>query len=595
MPISAEWGGYEQFLPKAAARLELELKMSLSGQNNQGTGPREVFDILVRTPPERLLSLTFQLSESPEGNVIHVLCLIVLQRERQALSKLHTLGDSCLSKHLSETWLMSRGKLEEFSVSFGNFQNFTLESLVLLARVFKVLSEQRLCDPHLRDLAYQRALSKDDHTSDPLAYVQLREEAVAVCGPQFLEWMCSCVSGLQSLSVLDSSQDGGATLSKHPSERSYSLPSQLDANSSMLSYPTHLEISTYPTALVSEDRRTPETPKAPQANPSVPRVSEAGTKDASEPCQISEEPQLKSSESAADRLALSSLPASTPTTVQSVAAPSTYVPSNMYAACDLEESGSTEEEEAIFYAFVIMHAPEDADMADGMRERMEKIIDCKGATFSDEFQMPGKSTLRCVEDAINNTAFTILLLTCNFTTRMGELETNSALINSLNKKHKWNTVIPLLPLHNCMPKQDIPLVLQTIVPLQESRNFERKILKSISLLKIKRQEKIWMEEQRVKIQKARQQQLKHQKQLMKECENAQSQDKENLRLQMGQKPHLNPNVLGEDDDDGRAWWLHSNIHIESANYIIIGNDSQMTVGLGGGVDKDHSVNTEEEQ
>lgn len=566
--------------------------MSHSEQNNQGTGPREVFDILLKTPPERLLSLTFQLSESPEGNVIHVLCLIVLQRERQALSKLHTLGNCGLSKHLSETWLMSRGKLDKFTVCFGNFQNFTLDSLVLLARVFKVLSEQRLCDPHLRDLAYQRALSKDDHTSDRLGYEQLREEAIAVCGPQFAEWMCSCVSGLGSLSVLDSSQDGGGTLSKHYLEGSCSLPSPLDANSSMLSYPTHLEISTCPTASISEDRRTPETPKTPQANPSVLYVSGVGTKDASEPCQISEEPQLKSSEFAADRLVLYNLPASTPTAGQGFEAPSTYVPSNMHAACYLEESGSTEEEEATFYAFVIMHAPEDADAADGMREKMEKIIDCKGATFSDDFQIPGKSTLRCVEDAINNTAFTMLLLTHNFNTRMVELETNSALINSLNKKHKWNTVIPLLPLHNRMPKQDIPLVLKTLVPLEENKNFERKILKSISLDKIKRQEKIWMEEQRVKIQKARQQQLK---QLMKESEKAQRQEKENLRLQMGQKPLLNPNVLVEDNEDSRSWWQNSNIHIESANYIIIGNDSQMTVGLGGGVDKDHSINREEEQ
>lgn len=565
--------------------------MSHSGQNNHGTGPREVFDILVKTPPERLLSLTFQLSESPEENVVHVLCLIVLQRERQALSKLHTLGNSCLSKHLSETWLMSRGNIEEFTVCFGHFQNFTLESLVLLARVFKVLSEQRLCDPHLRDLAYQRALSKDDHTSDRLGYEQLREEAMAVCGPQFTEWICSCVSGLGSLSVLDSSQDGRGALSKHHSERSHSLPSPLDANSSMLSYPTHLEISTSPTVSVSEDRRTPETPKTLKANPSVLHVSEVGTKDASEPCQVSEEPQLKSNEFAADRLVLSSLPASTPTTGQSFAAPSTYVPSNMHAACDLDESGGTEEEEATFYAFVIMHAPEDADVADDVRERIEKIIDCKGATFSDDFQMPGKSTLRCVEDAINNTAFTILLLTRNFNTRMVELETNSALINSLNKKHKWNTVIPLLPLHNYLPKQDIPLVLQTIVPLQENKNFEKKILKSISLEKIKRQEKIWMEEQRVKIQKARQQQLKQQKQMMKDYEKAQ----ENRRLHMGQKPLLNSNVLEEDDEDSRSWWQHSNIHIESANYIIIGNDSQMTVGLGGGMDKDHSINREEEQ
>lgn len=574
MPLSAEWGRYEEFLSKAAARLEL--KMSDSGLNDQGTGPREVFDILVKTPPERLLSLTFHLSDSPEGNVVHVLCLIVLQKDRQALGKLHTLGNGCLSKHLSETWLMSRGKLEDFAVSFGNFQNFTFKSLALLARVFKVLSEQQLCDPHLRDLAYRRALSKDDHTSDQRGYEQLREEAVAVCGPQFAEWMCSCVSGLESLSVLDSSQDVKGTPSKQHSEASYSLPSPLEANCSMLSYPTHLEISTSTTALVSEDQ-SQETPKTAEASPSVLCVSEVGTKDASEACQVPEEPRLKSSEFAADRLALSSLPASTPTTGRSCAAPSPDVLSGMQAACNLEQSGSTEEEEATFYAFVIMHAPEDADMADDLREKMEKIIDCTGATFSDDFETPGKSTLRCVEDAVNNTAFTILLLTRNFTTRMVELETNSALINSLNKKHKWNTVIPLLPLHNCMPKQDIPLVLQTIVPLHENKNFEKRIVKSISVVNIKRQEKIWKEEQRCKIQKARQQQLKHQKQLMKG----------------GQKP-LHQNVLG-DDEDGRSWWQHSNIHIESANYIIIGNDSQMTVGVGGGVDKDHLINREEEQ
>lgn len=567
MHISAEWGRYEQFLSKAAARREL--KMSQSRQENQGTGPRDVLDILVKTPPERLLSLTLRPSESPEGNVVQVLCLIVLQRERQALSKLHTLGDCCLSKHLADTCMMSEGKIEEFAVHFGNFRSFTLESLALLARVFKILSEERLCDPQLRDLAYRRALSKDDHTSDKLGHEQLRKEAMAICGPQFAEWMCACVRGLDSLCVLDSSQDEGGALSKCPSESTHNPPSSLHANSSMPSYPTHLEISMPPTALFPEDERTPETSKTSKGNESVLLVSKADVKSASEPCQTSGEAQLKSVEFAAD-----SFPASTPTTGQSFAAPSTYVPSNTFAACCLEE-GYCADEEATFYAFVIMHAPEDADVADGVREKVEKIIGCKGATFSDDFHTPGKSTLRCVEDAINNTAFTILLLTCNFTTRMVEMETNSALINSLDKKHKWNTVIPLLPMHNCMPKQDIPLVLQTIVPLEESKNFERKLRKSLSLVKIKKQEKIWMDEQRAKIQKAW---LRHQKQL-KDCKEAGWWEKENLRLPMTTTDF---------------WQKHPSIHIENANYIMIGNDSQMTVGLSGMVDKDHSITEDDE-
>lgn len=576
MHISAEWGRYEWFLSKAAARLEL--KMSHSGQENQGTGPRDLFDILVKTPPERLLSLILQLSESPEGNVVRVLCLIALQRERQALNKLCTLGDSCLSKHLNNTCLMSRGNLKEFAVNFGNFHSFTVESLVLLARVFKILSEQRLCEPQLRDLAYQRALSKDDHATNKLGYEQLREEAIAVCGPQFAEWMCSCVKGLDSLCVLDSSQDEGGALSKHQSESTYSPPTSLHANSSMFSYPTHLEISTPPTALFQEDKGTLETPNTSEAEESVLFISKVDEKNASEPCQTSGEPQSQSSEFAVDRQVSHSFPASTPTTGQSLAAPSTYVPTNMSAAADMEEGCCAEEEEATFYAFVIMHAPEDADVADGVKEKVEKVIGRKGATFSDDFHTPGKSTLKCVEDAINNTAFTILLLTRNFTSRMEELETNSALINSLEKKHKWNTVIPLLPMQNCMPKRDIPLVLQTLVPLEESKNFERKLLKSLTVANIKKQEKMWIEEQRVKIQKAR-----LQKQL-KDCEKSKRQEKEKLRQTILQ----NPNLLGE---DGTAWWpKQANIHIENANYIMIGNDSQMTVG--GGVDKDNSIKEE---
>lgn len=583
MHISAEQGRHEQFLSKATG--SLKLKMSHSQQKKGGTGPREVFDILFKTPPERLLSVTLQLSESPEGNVIHVLCLVVLQKERQALSKLHTLGDSCLAKHLAETWMTSRGELEEFGIRFGEFQSLTLESLVLLARVFKVLSEQRLCDPGLRDAAYQRALSTNDHASDDLRYEQLKEEAAAVCGPQVAEWVSSDVRGLESLCLLDSNQDEGSAPPEERSQSDRSLPSPRHTNSSMSSFPTHLEISIAPTNVLTEDRRTPEMPST--VNTSDLHVSEVDVKNASGPSPTSEEPGFGSIEDASTRLVSSSFSASTPTTGPSLSAPSTYVPTKAPAASDLEEGYSTEEEEeATFYAFVIMHAPEDADVADGLREKIEKLIGCKGATFSEDFYIPGKSTMRCVEDSINNTAFTILLLTRNFTTRMLEMKTDSALINSLEKKHKWNTVIPLLPQHNRMPKKDMPLVLQTIVPLEENKNFERKIKKSLSPVNIKRQEKIWMNKQKELLQQSK---------LMKEREKAQSQEKEKLGPQYGQKLVINPNGLGEHGEDVSALLSRSNIHIQNANYIMIGNDSQMTVGLGRGVDNDHSVHREEDQ
>lgn len=596
--------------------------MSHSGQENRGTGPRDVFDILVKTPHDRLISLTFQLSESPEENVIHALCLIILQREAQALNKLQTLGDHYLAKHLAEKWQMSEGKLEDFAVHCGNFQEFTHESLVLLAHIFKVLSEQRLCDTLLRNLAYKRALSRDDQKTsncEDLVYDQLKEEAKVVCGPQFAEWMCSSTD-LKSGSYRDrhGSLDKGSTtlkvtLSQGQSERARSLPSSLQASSSMPSYPTHLEMSMSPTALFQDDKITTLDTSKPSTP--APLVSDFEANNAPGQSQTSEEPQLKSSEPpvftakeysrmddqlAAASIKLDNLTAPTQTTKQNFVLPAAtniVLPKMLVANETHESNGAEEEEEATFYAFVILHAPEDADMAESMRVKLQKVIGSEGATFSDDFATPGKSTLRCVEDAINNTAFTLLLLTRNFNSRMLDLETNSALINSVSKKHKYNTVIPLLPRENCMPRQSIPLVLQTIVPLEENERFERKILKSLSPARIKKQEKMWTEEQKVRIQIERQERLKqlkqHQKQLIKDFETAKLLEKENFRLSMTHKPLLGAE---QDGEDGRAWWQQQpNIHIENAKYIMIGNDSQMTVDLGGGPDKDDSIYREDEQ
>lgn len=582
--------------------------MSHGGQENQGTGLRDVFDALVKVPQERLLSLTLQLGESAEENLVCALCLIVLQREAQALNKLEAMGDNCLAKHLAEKWQMSGGKLEDFSTQCGSFQEFTQESLSILARIFKVLSEQKLCDPLQRDLAYRRALS----SSEDVEYDPIREEAKVVCGPQAAEWICSPTK-LNSESFHDlyhSADEENTTLkvslSQDQSERAHSLPSPLLASSSMLSYPTHLEISIPPTMSFQGDKVSPEPSDRSKLNTPIFLFSEEGNKP-----EQSQEPQLRSIEapsseasthpkmdekSAAVSINLGSLtsltPAATPTTGATVSPPAA---TNIFLPMKQESNGAEEEEEeeeeAIFYAFVILHAPEDADVAESMKVRLERVISDKGATFSDDFATPGRSTLRCVEDAINNTAFTILLLTRNFNTRMQEIETNSALINSVNKKHKYNTVIPLLPHENSMPKQSIPLVLQTIVPLVENRSFEGKIRKLFSPAKIGRYRQKWMEEQRVKKEKERQERLKrsneHEKQLIKECKMTLTLEEEGRNLQMARR------LL---EGDSRACWHQQpNIHINNARYIMIGNDSQMTVDLGGGAHKDDPADGEEEQ
>lgn len=593
--------------------------MSQGGQENRGTGLRDVFEILVRAPKERLESLTFQLGESPEDNIVHALCLIVLQRGAQALNKLQMLRDNNLAKYLAEKWQKSGGKFEDFSIHCGDFQEFEWEPLAILARIFKVLSEQSLCDSHLRTLAYKRALSSRDQkasNSKDLEYEQFREEAKVVCGPQFEECSIASLKSGGFNSELHSSLDKGSktikvNLSQDQSTRAHCLPSPLQVSSSIPSYPTHLEISIPPTASFQDNSSTPETSHVSKLNTPVP-VSETVAENAQGKSQTSEGPPLNEPPmyGAKKPLRVEETFAAESSKSRQLIAPTQTIGTNVVISAAkniilpkmpvVNDSNSAEEEdEAIFYAFVILHAPEDADMAESMREKLETVIGGEGATFSGDFATPGKSTLTCVEDAINNSAFTILLLTRNFNTHMQEIETNSALINSINKSHKYNTVIPLLPRENAMPRQSIPLVLQTIVPLEENKSFERSIRRTLSPATIGKQRKIWTVEQTVKKEIERQQRLKqlnqHQKQLIKECETAASLEKEHLRLVMTQKLYLDPDVPLE-QEGGRSWWQqHPNIHIENARYIMIGNDSQMTVDCSGGAEKEDSVDKEEEQ
>lgn len=600
--------------------------MSHEGLENQGTGLRDVFDILLKAPRQRLLSLTFQLGESPEDNIIHALCLIILQKWEEALDKLQMLRDNHLAKHLAEKWQISGRKLEDFG-THCNPQDLTGESLAVLARIFKVLSEQRLCDPLQRNLAYKRAVSSDNRktSTEHLEYDQLREEAKVVCGPEVADWMSS-PTDLKSGSYGDplSGPDEGkatlkVTLSQEPSKKAQSLPSPLEETSSMSSYPTHLEISIPPTALFQEDKITPQTSDESRLNTPVPLGSECEAKNAPVQSQISEgsQPEISvtlfekdhsrtSETSASESSKPRSLIAQNDTQAQttkpttqpnySLCTTTNLVASQMPVAnIRLESNGADEEEEeeeAVFYAFVILHAPEDADVAESMKERLEELIGCNGATFSEDFAIPGKSTLRCVEDAINNSAFTLLLLTRNFNTRMQEIETNSALMNSINKKHKYNTVIPLLPQENPMPKQNIPLVLQTIVTLDEAKSFDKKVRKAFSQVKIKKQRELWNAELTMKLEKVRQERLKnlnqHQKQMIEESKRTELLEKERADLLMAQQGQLGPVVLPEqvDGDDRALLQQQPNIHIEHAQYIIIGNDSKMNVDLGGGADKE---------
>lgn len=121
-------------------------------------------------------------------------------------------------------------------------------------------------------------------------------------------------------------------------------------------------------------------------------------------------------------------------------------------------------------------------------------------------------------------------------------------------------------------------------------------LKSMSRARIKTQWRKWTEEQRVKKQKNRQERLKElnqrEKQMIKVSKEARELEEERIRLLMEHKL-----VLGAGGPPGQVGGggIPANIHIENAQYIMIGDQSCMTVDLGGGPGKEDSDHSEEEQ
>lgn len=140
--------------------LEMDREAHAEDEPRRGTGLVDAFKILSKVPYERQLSLTFKLGDSLAEELVHAMSLICLGKRSEALNKLQALGDNnIIAKHLAEKMRMCGVKLEALTVSIGPFQECTLGTLADLARIFKVLAEERLCDSSLRDLAYQTALA----------------------------------------------------------------------------------------------------------------------------------------------------------------------------------------------------------------------------------------------------------------------------------------------------------------------------------------------------------------------------------------------------------------------------------------------------
>ncbi|XP_034974860.1 TIR domain-containing adapter molecule 1 [Zootoca vivipara] len=149
-------------------------------------------------------------------------------------------------------------------------------------------------------------------------------------------------------------------------------------------------------------------------------------------------------------------------------------------------------EEQPFFTFVVVHAPEDETVACQVRERLEALGVADGATVSEDFLVPGHCQLSCFQDALDNSAFTLLLMTENFKSRFCAFQANVALMDSFQRFCKTNSVVPFIAKESPMKRREMPCLLAAIVPLDEtSPVFARRVKKTFSPAVIREKRALW--------------------------------------------------------------------------------------------------------
>lgn len=153
-----------------------------------------------------------------------------------------------------------------------------------------------------------------------------------------------------------------------------------------------------------------------------------------------------------------------------------------------------------FFTFVILHANEDVIVADRVKNLLENMGVPNGAMFCEEFFIAGRSRITCFQDALENSAFIILLLTKNFLCSLCMFQTDTALMESILNPSKRDSVIPFVPKENPLERSQIPSVLGTLTPLDEnSPMFSRTVHNTFKPSRIEERKATWDRMQRKKL------------------------------------------------------------------------------------------------
>ncbi|NXQ91501.1 TCAM1 protein, partial [Nyctibius grandis] len=588
----------------------------------------DVFNILSQIPQDKLLSLKYKLKHlifGPSSKLLQAMVLLTLGQETEARICLDALGDNRAAQYVHQTKLGAAGAQEDGK----DLQPPQLDAgaMALLAQIYSVLAQEKLCSHDAMDKACQAATeacnaSKDTQgdtlNSIPAEEQQKHGSAVSVgpgdkfrtlrsdAGVGFLQaaspnygvrsspvqtggnsdpsgprTLCSLGSpsfpsrfeisasptvvfhtqpspherGRQPSRLCEGSTGGAGQpdpdrQSRGPQETSWATsPPGQDTGAQVPQPEKVLQVSSFhPTLPVPETQlptlgagnqpvESSDVSSTVAAEPHAPREStdkkqeekqlSTGLPDSratvdTGPAHTSKDssyvPLSISSNSAPASISACSLPPPTYSFSSTLPPPLRGAPSSLSYPPPLHSSPSpawppplqtvepvpTSEPdggEGKFFTFVVLHASEDEIVAHRVKDLLETMGVSNGATLCEDFLIAGRSHMTCFQDALENSAFIILLLTKNFPCDLCMFQTNTALMESILKPAKRDSVIPFVPKENPLERSQIPSTLTGLMPLDEnSPGFSRTVQNTFTTSRINERKAMWDLMQRRKLQ-----------------------------------------------------------------------------------------------
>ncbi|XP_052047942.1 TIR domain-containing adapter molecule 1 [Apodemus sylvaticus] len=542
---------------------------------NPGPSLRGAFGILGALGRARLTCLGHKLGSlrpgSRESKLLHAMVLLALGQDTEARVSLESLEVDTVAQLVARQWADVEEGIE------GPEEPPDLSWTV--ARLYHLLAEENLCPASARDMAYQVALrdlaSRGDHQLGQLQDEAWDRCCSDMRGdPCGLQPLCSHQGSLPPPSAPPTVTRSQPCPIDTPD---WSGGHTLRSTGSTASLASHLEISQSPTLpFLSSHHGTPGPSKLCDTPPDT-REPQRVPEGCQEPEERSWPPSVETSISLGPPHEIRVPEVASPILPDSLAAPATCVhcpiectdsptrspsplpsttgragkqwppqvpaghdplqnatsssppaqPPPLRAAPSSPSScpappasaapvvGHLEASDQKFYNFVVLHARADEQVALRIREKLETLGVPDGATFCEEFQVPGRGELRCLQDAIDHSGFTILLLTASFDCHLSLHQVNHALMNSLTQSGRQDCVIPLLPLE-CSQAQlspDTTRLLHSIVWLDEhSPLFARKVANTFKTQKLWAQRARWKKEQEARTLKEQSIQLEGERQ-----------------------------------------------------------------------------------